>query len=313
MTQGVDISYAQGNYVPGAFGEQFVIINASRANQGYLQVGSMYHAQVQNCRVKGKEVGHYFFNGNLDAVACADYFVNNLYDFRKGDTLWLDVEAEPSSGTTAATPAWALTFINRVKARTGVTPGVYLNQSLMNSHDWSAVVATGSRLWLAYYNPSLPAIRHWATAAVHQYTSTPIDLDRTPSGASLAVAGGGATTITEQKDDDDMGLPVAFVKDAKSASIYLVGPTGKRVGIKSPYHMGLLTRIVKNQANDPMLMAELDICATYLTAVGATPAAAPVVTNNVVLSDADKAAIVAALTAAVPHLFNINLTGKAEA
>lgn len=184
MLEGVDVSYAQGNYRPGA--ESFVIVNASRANIG-LAVGSEYRNQVANARAAGKHVGHYFFNGNIDPVVCADYFVANLL-YQPGDSLWLDSEAEAGTGTVAWNPQKSLAFINRVKAHGLPAPGMYLNRSLMDGFDWSAVVAAGAALWIAYYNPAPPPIRWWPTWTLWQYTSTPIDRNKAQV-ASLAELG----------------------------------------------------------------------------------------------------------------------------
>jgi hypothetical protein len=200
MLEGVDVSYAQGNYKPGA--EDFVIINASRANIG-LAVGSQYRNQVANARAAGKHVGHYFFNGNVDPVRCANYFVDNL-SYQAGDSLWLDVEHEPSTSTVAWSPTQALAFINQVRARLGVVPGVYLNKSLMDSSDWSAVVATGAPLWIAYYNPTPPPIRWWPTWTVWQYTSTPIDRNKAQSASLAALTASPISNLSEQIGTTDM-------------------------------------------------------------------------------------------------------------
>lgn len=205
MLEGVDISYAQANYQPG--GESFIIVNASRANVG-LAVGSWYHRQVDTARAHGKEVGHYFFNGNVNPTTCATYFVDNLYDLRAGDVLVLDVEAEGGTGTAAWTPAQSLEFARVVYKRTGKKVGIYLNQSLMNGSDWSAVVAFGCWLWIAYYNPSPPTIRWWPDWTMWQYTSTPIDRNRSQHPVSHIAGAGAATPIitTEQEDEDVNGF-----------------------------------------------------------------------------------------------------------
>jgi hypothetical protein len=112
-----------------------------------------------------------------------------------------------------------------------------------------------------------------------------------------------------------MGLPISFVKDARSATIWLVGPIGY-VGIRGEYHMSLLQRAQKNNANDPMLTAEMDIVASYLRTVGALPPVAAPAPTPVPLTDAQLdalAASVAAKIAAAPQAFTINLSGKAEA
>lgn len=207
MFYGVDISYAQGNYQPNT--ESFIIINASRANVG-LVVGSMYHTQVQTARAHGKEVGHYFFNGNIDPVTCANFFVDNLYDLRSGDVLVLDVESEGSTGTVAWSPAQTLAFAKQVKARTGVTIGVYLNRSLMDGADWSAVVAYGCWLWIAYYNSTPPPIKWWPSWTLWQWTS--VGVDKNQAKQSLAqirtsVTGGGATPLPNPMIPKDEDMP----------------------------------------------------------------------------------------------------------
>lgn len=211
MLEGVDVSYAQGDYRPGA--EDFVIVNASRANIG-LAVGSRYRNQVANARAAGKHVGHYFFNGNVDPVTCANFFVNNL-DYRPADSLWLDVESERATSTVAWTPGQALAFINAVVARGLPTPGVYLNQSLMDGFNWSAVVATGAKLWIAYYNASPPPIAWWPTWSVWQYTSTPIDRNRAQGALT------GTAAVTVKQEDDEMEKWEAFKVVGGNGSIYL--------------------------------------------------------------------------------------------
>lgn len=229
MLEGVDVSYAQGNYQPGA--EQFVIINASRANVGLVS-GSMYRAQVANARAAGKHVGHYFFNGNIDPVRCANFFVDNLA-YQPGDTLWLDVESEAGTNTVAWSPAEALAFIQTVRSRLGVVPGVYLNRSLMDGFDWSQVVATGAPLWIAYYNPSPPPIRWWSDWAVWQYTSNPIDRNK---AQSLIPAGGGAVPIpiVPEEDEDVNGFYVQLVGDGSGPKYWFSPSTGKLRKIGTP-------------------------------------------------------------------------------
>ncbi|AAT88140.1 hypothetical protein ATY41_03395 [Leifsonia xyli subsp. xyli] len=268
LLEGVDISYMQGDYTPA--GEDFVIINASRANIG-LTVGSCYRAQVAGAREAGKHVGHYFFNGNLDPVVCADFFIANLA-YEVGDSLWLDVEAEPSTNTAAWDPAQALAFLNQVKTRLGVVPGVYLNKSLMDGMDWSAVVAVGAPLWIASYNPPPPPIRWWPTWTVWQYTSTPID--RNKAQTSLITAFTTPTLL-----EDDMRIQMIKTGDA-SGAIGTLNPDGTldwltadefqaltRTGLVEPVHAegdgtvwGILAsrtaRLRAQQGGDPVALAK---------------------------------------------------------
>ena len=245
MLEGVDVSWVQGNYRPGA--ESFVIVNASRGNQGYLQVGSAYRAQVANARAAGKHVGHYFFNGNLDPAACADFFVKNLL-YQPGDSLWLDCEAEPSSGTYAWGPAQAAAFNARVMAQGLPCPGTYLNRSLMDGANWSPFVAQGARLWIAYYNPSPPPIKWWPTWTLWQYTSTPMDRNRAQGALAASVS---ATPIVEE---DDMPK-YQIVTAAGSSTKVLTGP-GVAFPIPNMTWMDVLARWADavNQNEAPNLL-----------------------------------------------------------
>lgn len=47
-------------------------------------------------------------------------------------------------------PAWAKKWLDRVKAKTGVTPGIYTSKSVLFSYDWAAVAKT-YLLWVAQY------------------------------------------------------------------------------------------------------------------------------------------------------------------
>jgi hypothetical protein len=176
----------------------------------------MYRQQVANARAAGKHVGHYFFNGNIDPVRCADFFVTNLL-YQPGDSLWLDCESEASTGTVAWTPAQAAAFNARVLSHGLPVPGTYLNRSLMDGFNWSPVVAQGSPLWIAYYNPAPPPIQWWPTWTVWQYTSTPIDRNK---AQGAMVASTGATPIVEE---DDMPK-YQIVNGHGSQSLYLTGP-----------------------------------------------------------------------------------------
>lgn len=198
--EGPDTSYAQGNVDPANFPGQFAIVNASRANIG-LATGSYYHQQVDAFRRAGRHVGHYFFNGNVDPVECANYYVNNLYA-KPGDSHWLDSESEPGTKTVAWVPDTALAFMQTVKQRIGIVPGIYLNHSLLTSHDWTRVKNFGAKLWLAWYNDTLPAdIPYWGAPTIWQYTSSGYDHNRALAALGTASTGGGATPLPTLEDE----------------------------------------------------------------------------------------------------------------
>ncbi len=172
---GADVSWPQGNFAPS--GQQFEIIGACTDDSGNEEVQSTYHEQVNNARARGIEIGHYFFNGSTDPTTFARFCAANLYNFEPGDSVWLDVETQSNRGP-AYSPAQALTFGAVFESLTGVMPGIYLNESEMNGFNWAQNVQAGQLLWLAYYSSSLPGLSYWPQATMWQYTSTPIDNDR---------------------------------------------------------------------------------------------------------------------------------------
>lgn len=78
---------------------------------------------------------------------------------------------------------------------------------------------------------------------------------------------------------------VSIIPVVSDGGIYLYSAvTGRRVHIQSPYHVTLVQRAIKNNSNDGMLSAELDIVSAYITAV-----------NPPVMAEVDTAALAAKL------------------
>ena len=98
----------------------------------------------------GKLVGLYHFARDRghegSAQAEADYFVAAAKPYVGKATLWLDWE----DGAIVLGPKWAKAWLDRVKAKTGVTPGIYMSKGVCNQYDWSAVAKTYP-LWVAQY------------------------------------------------------------------------------------------------------------------------------------------------------------------
>jgi GH25 family lysozyme M1 (1,4-beta-N-acetylmuramidase) len=101
----------------------------------------------------------------------AAYFVGNVGALQPGDVLALDWE-EPYDGDHVQ---WCLEFLNAVTSATGVRPLIYLNQSLVASHDWSPVINGNYGLWLAAYDGdktgSGPSTQ-WPFTAMRQWTNS---------------------------------------------------------------------------------------------------------------------------------------------
>jgi lysozyme len=226
MAEGVDISTWQGNYTPPA-NVEFVIANASRANNGSLQTGDHYIPQINAARALEKDVGHYFFNGNIDPAVCADFFVTHLHDFRYGELIAIDTEDEPSTGTVAWNPVQVNRFLDRVASILRIprtATAVYMNRNVRSRYDWSGVWATGTRKWISSPGTDPGDWDIW------QYSFTPLDLDRTrvPLSDLAAVAN---VTPTTKEDEDVNGF---YVKAINADKFYWFSPsTGKLRTISS--------------------------------------------------------------------------------
>ena len=174
----IDISYSQSTNIDfvalRASGVDTVIMKAGGSNTGSQYVDSKYRWFEPRARAAGMRIGHYWFNGFGDPISDADFFVNNLYDFRAGDLLALDCESEGSMPYW--TPAKANPFRDRVRQRTNTICDVYMSSSVTKAQNWSSTAA-GSGLWVAQYGTNSgapqgsPNISYWSTYKLWQYTS----------------------------------------------------------------------------------------------------------------------------------------------
>lgn len=175
MLNGIDISAWQRGIDTAAVPADFVII---KATEGLDYVNGDCDRAYQRAKAAGKKLGVYHFaDGNSSGTAEADYFVDNIQGYVGEAILVLDWE------THAVTrgPGYAKAFLDRVQARTGIKPMIYMSGSVVNEWDWSAVVAGDYGLWVAYYStdscdgywPDAPMypISDWMGAAMLQYTS----------------------------------------------------------------------------------------------------------------------------------------------
>jgi GH25 family lysozyme M1 (1,4-beta-N-acetylmuramidase) len=168
---GCDVSNYQPNQDFGPYA--FAIVKATEGN-GFLDRSFVRHWNL--LKSQGKVRGAYHFarpDLNNTPEAEADWHCSQVrYD--PGDLMALDFEVSWGDPV-----GWSLRFLNRVAARAGLVPGIYINGSTMNGHDWSPVVRAGYWLWLAAYdgNQNVPAFRHWPAIAFKQYNDRPIDLD----------------------------------------------------------------------------------------------------------------------------------------
>lgn len=68
--------------------------------------------------------------------------------------------------------------------------------------------------------------------------------------------------------EQEMEAMYSIIPDAQSNTIFVASlVTGKRIGIVSPSHIGLLERFRANKGNDRMLQVEMDIVRGYLSLI----------------------------------------------
>lgn len=177
---GADIS----NHQPTLLGKDFIII---KATEGTTFVDPTCDDKYQANKAAGKLLGVYHFASFTDAVAEANYFVDNIQGYLGEALLALDVETNSNVG-------WALAWLNQVYARTQVRPSVYMSAFVCTVVDWTMVYDAGYSLWVAGYpaafdvaNPPTPQVSGadmpydtgaWPFATIWQYTSSAGNLDR---------------------------------------------------------------------------------------------------------------------------------------
>lgn len=202
---GVDISHYQTITDYGALAKaaEFVILKATEGT-GYRD--PTYTPRIATLRVQRAKVGAYHFASTGAALAEAEAFLAYAKPM-PGDLLALDVEA----GILTRLPGqqlvtWCRQWLDRVRAKTGITPHIYMSLSVVQGRDWSTVAATYP-LWLAAYMTSMPKTKWWSRPAIWQYTSTgriagikgDVDLDRVIAAPKPAPT---KPNSTIQEDDD---------------------------------------------------------------------------------------------------------------
>lgn len=121
---GIDVSAYQPRNITALVPLDFAIIKATESI-GY--VSDACDQQYQLAKAAGKCLGVYHFLRPSDAVANADFFVNNIQGYLGEAVLMLDYEAN----AVAMGREWLRTAIRRVKERTNVPPVVYASESVI--------------------------------------------------------------------------------------------------------------------------------------------------------------------------------------
>lgn len=173
-----------------------------KATQGTGYINPICDSLYQAAKSAGKLLGVYHYASGGNATAEADFFLDNIQGYIGEAMLVLDWE----SGENAqwGNPNWCKEFCDRVHARTGINPVVYVQNSAVDQ----VANLTDNGLWIAQYadnNPMGWVDSPWNTITVnhimHQYTSTgriygwsgPLDLSLFFGDANAWLAYAGAT------------------------------------------------------------------------------------------------------------------------
>lgn len=144
-----------------------------KATQGTGYINPICDSLYQAAKLAGKLLGVYHYASGGNATAEADFFLDNIQGYIGEAMLVLDWE----SGENAqwGNPNWCKEFCDRVSARTGINPVVYVQNSAVDQ----VANLTNNGLWIAQYadnNPMGWVDSPWNTITVnhimHQYTST---------------------------------------------------------------------------------------------------------------------------------------------
>ena len=170
---GIDISSYQSGIDLTVVPCDFVII---KATQGAGYVNPDCDRAYQQAKRAGKLRGTYHYVGGGNAVAEADYYINNIKGYLKDGLLAIDWEAEQNSAW--GNEAYLEQLVRRVIERTGIKPLIY---SMASRYAQVAAVAKklDCGLWIAEYadmNPTGYQAHPWNEGAygcaIRQYTST---------------------------------------------------------------------------------------------------------------------------------------------
>ena len=170
---GIDISSYQSGIDLTVVPCDFVII---KATQGTGYVNPDCDRAYQQAKRAGKLRGTYHYVGGGNAVAEADYYINNIKGYLRDGLLAIDWEAEQNSAW--GNEAYLEQLVRRVIERTGVKPLIY---SMASRYAQVAAVAKklDCGLWIAEYadmNPTSYQAHPWRegayACAIRQYTST---------------------------------------------------------------------------------------------------------------------------------------------
>lgn len=167
LLTGYDISNHQAGLDLSKLQADFFIM---KATEGISFIDKYCDGFVSQAKKLGKLIGVYHFMDQSDVVQQADFFVKHIRGYLGKAILVLDYEMYGRQG-----PAQAKRFLDRVYAKTGVKPLIYMSESVTHEENWTEVVKADYGLWVAKYAANKPKVGYWKSYAMWQFTSKPYD------------------------------------------------------------------------------------------------------------------------------------------
>lgn len=167
---GIDVSKWQPANITDLVDYDFAII---KATEGTGYVSPACDSQYQKAKALGKLLGVYHFASGGDAVAEANYFVQNVLGYIGEAILVLDYEGT----ATSRGREWVRTFLRTVYNLTKVHAVLYASRSVIDSQNLKALCdEENCGLWLAAYPHTNPTGYYEPTndrgEIIKQYSST---------------------------------------------------------------------------------------------------------------------------------------------
>lgn len=182
---GIDIAAYQSNISIGKLTTtDFVII---KATQGTSYTNEYFVKHMDAAIKAGKRVGAYHYANGVGAEEEAKHFLSVVKPYLGKIVLALDWETGSSSAAKNSqfnNISYAKQWLDYVKAQTGISPVIYMSESVAAGKDWSSI-AKDYKLWGAQY-PNYTATDYksnpWMSGGWGAWGSKPTIFQYTSSG-----------------------------------------------------------------------------------------------------------------------------------
>lgn len=233
MLNGIDTASYQAGLNPAKVPMDFNIV---KATQGTRYINPDFIRMSSSTLEAGHLLGIYHYAEGGNATKEADFFIKIAGPYIGKGILALDWEGDdnPTFGS-GKDVEWCYEFCSRVKAKTGITPFIYMSKVVCRRWNWK-LCADEFPLWCAQYannsrtgyqgNPWTDAggFGAWKKAIIYQYSSKgrlagwnanlDLDIAYLTKDEWLAYAKGGVKKPVEikfpDKSDNDLAVEVLF-------------------------------------------------------------------------------------------------------